>query len=109
MRILDISEIKKELNDEEKEVIDVLVAELNKVNIPERLLNIAFYAIIAYTCFAFLPLWATISLIVVKLAASAADLMKYISAAKKLIKNHENAQALVLQIRAKIAKLNKKQ
>ena len=108
MKILDISEIKKELNDEEKEVIDVLVAELNKTSIPERLFNIAFSAIIVYACFAFLPLWATISLIAVRLAASAAGLMKYVFAAKKLVKNHENAQALVLQIRAKIAKLNKK-
>ena len=107
MKILDISEIKKELNDEEKEVIDVLVAELNKTNIPERLFNIAFYAIIAYACFTFLPLWATISLIAVKFAASTTELMKYVSAAKKLVKNHENAQALVLQIRAKIAKLSK--
>lgn len=106
MKILDISEIKKELSDEEKDVIDVLAAELNKSNIPGTLLNIAFYAIIAYVCFAFLPLWATISLIAVKFAASATDLMKYVSAAKKLVESHENAQALVLQIRSKIAKLN---
>ena len=66
--LVDISEIRKELNEEEKEVFDKVYKSMNTKSVTVSVLNLAFWAILLYACFAFLPLWAAISLIGIKLA-----------------------------------------
>ena len=105
MKLLDISKIKEILNDEEKEVLDIVCKAVNKPNIPARILNVAFYAVLLYVCFTVLPLWAAATLIGIKLILPIVELIKYASMAKSLLKDHKNANKIVLQIRAKIAGL----
>lgn len=71
------------------------------------MLNLAFAVILLYVCFAFLPLWAAISLIGIKLAIPIAELVKYIIIAKKLIKDDKDANKKILSIRLKLANLKK--
>lgn len=70
------------------------------------MLNLAFWVILLYTCFAILPLWAAISLIGIKLAIPVAKIIKYVTVAKRLIKDDKNINKKLLSIRLKIA--NKK-
>lgn len=67
------------------------------------MLNLAFWVILLYACFAFLPLWAAISLIGIKLAIPVAMFIKYVTVAKKLIKDDKDANKKILSIRLKIA------
>ena len=101
--LVDISEIRKELNEEEKEVFDKVIKAMNTESITASILKLAFWAILLYSCFAFLPLWAAISLIGIKLAIPIAELIKYITVAKKLVKNDKNINKKLLSIRLKIA------
>ncbi len=66
--LVDISEIRNELNDEEKEIFDKVIKAMNAKSVTVSMLNLAFWAILLYVCFAILPLWAAISLIGIKLA-----------------------------------------
>ena len=101
--LVDISEIRNELNDEEKEIFDKVIKAMNAKSVTVSILNLAFAAILLYACFAFLPLWAAISLIGIKLAIPVAEFIKYITVAKKLIKDDKNASKKILSIRLKIA------
>ena len=65
----------------------------------------ALWVILLYACFAFLPLWAAISLIGIKLAIPVAKVVKYITVANKLIKDDKNISKKILSIRLKIANL----
>ena len=103
--LVDISEIRKELNEEEKEVFDKVYKSMNAKSVTVRVLNLAFWAILLYACFAFLPLWAAISLIGIKLAIPVAKVVKYITVANKLIKDDKNISKKILSIRLKIANL----
>lgn len=105
--LVDISDIKKELNEEEKEIFDKVIKAMNTKSVTVSILNLAFWAILLYVCFAFLPLWAAISLIGIKLAIPIAELVKYIIIAKKLIKNDKDANKKILSIRLKLASLGK--
>lgn len=105
--LVDISDIKKELNEEEKEIFDKVIKAMNTKSITVNMLNLAFAVILLYVCFAFLPLWAAISLIGIKLAIPIAELVKYIIIAKKLIKDDKDANKKILSIRLKIANLEK--
>ena len=105
--LVDISDIRKELNEEEKEIFDKVCKAMNAKSVTVSVLNLAFWAILLYACFAFLPLWAAISLIGIKLAIPVAKLIKYIVAAKKLVKNDKNISKKILSIRLKIANLEK--
>lgn len=105
--LVDISEIRNELNDEEKEIFDKVCKAMNAKSVTVSILNLAFAAILLYACFAFLPLWAAISLIGIKLAIPVAKFIKYITVAKKLIKDDKNASKKILSIRLKIANLEK--
>lgn len=105
--LVDISEIRKDLNDEEKEIFDKVCKAMNAKSVTVSILNLAFAAILLYACFAFLPLWAAISLIGIKLAIPVAKFIKYITVAKKLIKDDKNASKKILSIRLKIANLEK--
>lgn len=105
--LVDISDIKKDLNEEEKEIFDKVIKAMNAKSVTVRMLNLAFWAILLYVCFAFLPLWAAISLIGIKLAIPIAKLVKYIIIAKKLIKDDKDANKKILSIRLKIANLGK--
>ena len=71
------------------------------------MLNLAFWAILLYACFTILPLWAAISLIGIKLAIPVAKIIKYVTAANRLIKNDKNINKKLLAIRLKIANLKK--
>lgn len=101
--LVDISDIKKDLNEEEKEIFDKVIKAMNTKSVTVRVLKLAFWAILLYSCFAFLPLWAAISLIGIKLAIPIAELIKYITVAKKLVKNDKNINKKLLTIRLKIA------
>lgn len=67
------------------------------------LFDIIIWAILLYACFAILPLWAAISLIGIKLAIPVAKVVKYITVAKKLVKDDKNINKKLLSIRLKIA------
>lgn len=101
--LVDISEIRNELNDEEKEIFDKVIKAMNAKSVTVSILNLAFATILLYACFVFLPLWAAISLIGIKLAIPVAKFIKYITVAKKLIKDDKNASKKILSIRLKIA------
>ena len=79
---------------------------MNTKSVTVKMLELAFAAILLYVCFTILPLWAAISLIGIKLAIPIAELIKYITVAKKLVKNDKNINKKLLLIRLKIA--NKK-
>lgn len=80
---------------------------MNAKSVTVSMLNLVFWAILLYVCFAILPLWATISLIGIKLAIPIAKVIKYITVAKKLIKDVKDANKKILSIRLKIANLEK--
>ena len=103
--LVDISEIRKELNEEEKEIFDKVIKAMNAKSVTVSVLNLAFWAILLYACFAFLPLWAAISLIGIKLAIPVVKIVKYITVANKLIKDDKNISKKILSIRLKIANL----
>lgn len=105
--LVDISDIKKELNEEEKEIFDKVIKAMNTKSITVNMLNLTFAVILLYVCFTILPLWAAISLIGIKLAIPIAELVKYIIIAKKLIKDDKDANKKILSIRLKIANLEK--
>ena len=105
--LVDISEIRNELNEEEKEIFDKVCKAMNTKSVTVSMLNLAFWAILLYVCFAILPLWAAISLIGIKLAILVAKIIKYVTAAKRLIKNDKNINKKLLSIRLKIANLKK--
>ena len=101
--LVDISDIKKELNEEEKEIFDKVIKAMNTKSVTVKMLDLAFAVILLYVCFTILPLWAAISLIGIKLAIPIAELVKYIIVAKKLVKNDKNINKKLLSIRLKIA------
>ena len=103
--LVDISEIRKELNEEEKEVFDKVCEAVNTKSVTVSILNLAFAVMLLYVCFAFLPLWAAVSLIGIKLAIPVAKFIKCIVVAKKLVKNDKNISKKILSIRLKIANL----
>lgn len=105
--LVDISDIKKDLNEEEKEIFDKVIRAMNTKSITVNMLNLAFAVILLYVCFTILPLWAAISLIGIKLAIPIAELVKYIIIAKKLIKDDKDANKKILSIRLKLANLKK--
>ena len=105
--LVDISDIKKDLNEEEKEIFDKVVKAMNAKSVTVSMLNLAFWAILLYACFAFLPLWAAISLIGIKLAIPVVKVVKLITMAKKLVKDDKNINKKLLSIRLKIANLKK--
>lgn len=105
--LVDISEIRNELNDEEKKIFDKVIKAMNAKSVTVSMLNLAFWAILLYVSFAILPLWAAISLIGIKLAIPVAKVVKYITVAKKLIKDDKNISKKLLSIRLKIANLEK--
>ena len=105
--LVDISDIKKDLNEEEKEIFDKVIKAMNTKSITVNMLNLAFAVILLYVCFTILPLWAVISLIGIKLAIPIAELVKYIIIAKKLIKDDKDANKKILSIRLKLANLKK--
>ena len=105
--LVDISKIRKELNEDEKETFDKVIKAMNAKSVTVSALNLAFWAILLYACFAFLPLWAAISLIGIKLAIPVAKIIKYITVAKRLIKDDKNISKKILSIRLKIANLKK--
>lgn len=105
--LVDISDIKKDLNEDEKEIFDKVLKAMNAKSVTVSMLNLAFWAILLYVCFAFLPLWAAISLIGIKIAIPIAELVKYIIIANKLIKDDKDANKKILSIRLKIANKEK--
>ena len=105
--LVDISDIRKDLTEEEKEIFDKVVKAMNAKSVTVSMLNLAFWAILLYACFAFLPLWAAISLIGIKLAIPVVKVVKLITMAKKLVKDDKNINKKLLSIRLKIANLKK--
>lgn len=105
--LVDISEIRNELNAEEKEIFDKVCKAMNAKSVTVSMLNLAFWAILLYACFTILPLWAAISLIGIKFAIPVAKIIKYITVAKRLIKDDKNINKKLLSIRLKIANLKK--
>ena len=105
--LVDVSEIRKELNEEEKEIFDKVIKAMNTKSITVKMLNLAFAVILLYVCFTILPLWAAISLIGIKLAIPIAEIVKYIVIAKRLVKNDKNINKKLLSIRLKLASLKK--
>jgi hypothetical protein len=105
--LVDISDIKKDLNEDEKEIFDKVIKAMNTKSITVNMLNLAFAVILLYVCFTILPLWAAISLIGIKLAIPIAELVKYIIIAKKLIKDDKDANKKILSIRLKLANKEK--
>lgn len=101
--LVDISEIRNELNEEEKEIFDKVCEAMNTKSITVSMLKLAFGAILLYVCFAFLPLWAAISLIGIKLAIPVAEFIKYMVVVNKLIKDDKDISKKLLSIRLKIA------
>lgn len=101
--LVDISDIKKDLNEEEKEIFDKVIKAMNTKSVTVKMLDLAFSVILLYVCLTILPLWAAISLIGIKLAIPIAELVKYIIVAKKLVKNDKNINKKLLSIRLKIA------
>ena len=100
--LVDVSDIKKELNEEEKEIFDKVCKAMNAKSFTVRMLNFAFGAILLYVCFAFLPLWASISLIGIKLAIPVVKLTHIVYATIKLNKKYENFCKIINSIRYKI-------
>lgn len=105
--LVDISDIKKDLNEEEKEIFDKVINAMNTKSVTVKMLNLAFAVILLYVCFAILPLWAAISLIGIKLAIPVVKVFKYITVAKKLVKDDKNINKKLLSIRLKIANKEK--
>ena len=105
--LVDISDIKKDLNEEEKEIFDKVIKAMNTKSVTVKILNLAFYVILLYACFTILPLWAAISLIGIKLAIPVAKIIKYITVAKNLVKDDKNINKKLLSIRLKIANKEK--
>lgn len=105
--LVDISEIRKELNEEEREIFDKVCKAMNTKSITVSMLRLAFIVILLYVCFAFLPLWAAVSLIGIKLAIHVVEFIKYITVAEKLIKDDKNISKKLLSIMLKIANLEK--
>ena len=105
--LVNISEIRKDLNEDEKEVFDKVIKTMNAKSVTVNMLNLAFWAILLYVCFAALPLWAAVSLIGIKIAIPVVKIVKYITVAKKLVKNDKNINKKLLSIRLKIANLEK--
>lgn len=105
--LVDISEIRNELNADEKEIFDKVCKAMNAKSVTASMLNLAFWTILLYVCFAILPLWAAISLIGIKLAIPIVKIIKYITVAKRLIKNDKNINKKLLSIRLKIANKEK--
>ena len=105
--LVDISKIRKELNEEEKEIFDKVIKAMNTKSVTVKMLDLAFAVILLYVCFTILPLWAAISLIGIKLAIPIAELVKYITVAKKLVKDDKNINKKLLSIRLKLASLKK--
>ena len=105
--LVDISEIRKDLNEDEKEVFDKVIKTMNAKSVTVSMLNLAFWAILLYVCFDALPLWAAISLIGIKLAIPVVKIIKYITVANRLIKDDKNINKKLLSIRLKIANLKK--
>ena len=105
--LVDISEIRNELNAEEKEIFDKVCKAMNAKSVTVKILDLAFAVILLYVCFAILPLWAAISLIGIKLAIPVVKIIKYITVAKRLIKDDKNINKKLLTIRLKIANLKK--
>lgn len=105
--LVDISEIRKELNEEEKEVFDNVCKAMNAKSVTASMLNLAFWAILLYVSFTILPLWAAISLIGTKLAIPVAKIIKYVTVVNRLIKNDKNINKKLLSIRLKIANKEK--
>lgn len=105
--LVDISEIRNELNEEEKEIFDKVCKAMNAKSVTVSMLNLAFWTILLYACFTILPLWAAISLIGIKLAIPVVKVIKYITVAKRLIKDDKNINKKLLSIRLKIANLRK--
>lgn len=105
--LVDVSEIRKDLNEEEKEVFDKVIKTMNAKSVTVSMLNLAFWAILLYVCFTTLPLWAAISLIGIKLAIPVVKIIKYITVANRLIKDDKNINKKLLSIRLKIANLKK--
>lgn len=101
--LVDISDIKKDLNEEEKEIFDKVIKAMNTKSVTVKMLELAFAVILLYVCFTILPLWASISLIGIKLAIPIAELVKYITVAKRLINDDKNINKKLLSIRLKIA------
>ena len=101
--LVDISDIRKDLNEEEKEIFDKVIKAMNAKSITASMLRLAFIVILLYVCFAFLPLWAAVSLIGIKLAIPVVEFIKYITVAEKLIKDDKNISKKLLSIRLKIA------
>lgn len=105
--LVDISEIRKELTEEEKEIFNNVCKAMNAKSVTASMLNLAFWAILLYVSFTILPLWAAISLIGIKLAIPVAKIIKYVTAANRLIKNDKNINKKLLSIRLKIANKEK--
>jgi hypothetical protein len=105
--LVDISEIRKELTEEEKEIFDNVCKTMNAKSVTVSMLNLAFWVILLYVSFTILPLWAAISLIGIKLAIPVAKIIKYVTAANRLIKNDKNINKKLLSIRLKITNLKK--
>lgn len=103
--LVDISDIRKGLNEDEKKVFDKVIKTMNAKSVTVSMLNLAFWAILLYVCFAALPLWAAISLIGIKLAIPVVKIIKYITVANRLIKDDKNINKKLLSIRLKIANL----
>ena len=101
--LVDISDIRKDLNEEEKEIFDNVIKAMNAKSVTVSMLNLAFWAILLYVCFTLLPLWAAVSLIGIKLAIPVAKVVKYITVAEKLIKDDKDISKKLLSIRLKIA------
>lgn len=51
--LVDISDIKKNLNEEEKEIFDKVVKAMNAKSVTVSMLKLAFWVILLYACFAF--------------------------------------------------------
>lgn len=105
--LVDISEIRNELNAEEKDIFDKVCKAMNAKSVTVSMLNLAFWIILLYVCFTILPLWAAVSLIGIKLAIPVVKIIKYITVAKRLIKDDKNINKKLLSIRLKIANLKK--
>lgn len=105
--LVDISEIRNELNAEEKEIFDKVYKAMNDKSVTVSMLNLVFWVILLYVCFTALPLWAAISLIGTKLAIPVVKIIKYITVANRLIKDDKNINKKLLSIRLKIANLQK--
>lgn len=105
--LVDVSDIKKDLNEEEKEIFDKVCKAINTKSVTVSMLNLAFWAILLYVSFAFLPLWAAISLIGIKLAIPVVKIIKYITVANRLVKDDKDISKKILSIRLKIADLKK--